>query len=134
MFRITGHSHIALIVADLAASAAFYRELLGMREAARPPTFDFAGAWYRAGNAEIHLIAAHEGKQAPGDAPNPGPKKPRARHFALEVADMDATLAHLRQHGVPIAAGPQPRGDGALQVYIHDPDGHLIELCTPPDY
>ena len=132
MFRVSAHSHVSLMVADVERSAAFYREVLGMMEVPRPPTFDFAGKWLRAGSAEVHLIAAAEGKQAPGDAANPGERKSRARHFAFEVADMDATLAHLRGAGIPSRAGPQPRGDGALQVYVCDPDGHLIELCTAP--
>ena len=130
MFRITAHSHVSLMVADVERSAAFYRDVLGMSEAARPPTFDFAGKWFRAGSAEIHLIASAEGKQPPGDALNAGERKSRARHFAFEVASMDETLAHLRRMAIPIHAGPQPRGDGALQVYVFDPDGHLIELCT----
>jgi catechol 2,3-dioxygenase-like lactoylglutathione lyase family enzyme len=24
------------------------------------------------------------------------------------------------------------RPDGAVQVFVHDPDGHLVELCSPP--
>lgn len=131
MFRVSAHSHISLMVADVEQSAAFYRDVLGMTEVPRPRTFDFAGKWFRAGSAEIHLIASAEGKQPPGDAPNAGERKSRARHFAFEVAGMDETLAHLRHAGIPIHAGPQERGDGALQVYVFDPDGHLIELCTP---
>jgi catechol 2,3-dioxygenase-like lactoylglutathione lyase family enzyme len=104
-----------------------------MAEVPRPKTFDFDGKWFRSGNAEIHLIWAGEGKQAPGDAANLGANHARARHFAFEIADMDETVKHLQQKGIAIVTGPRPRGDGALQVYVFDPDGHLIELCTPPD-
>jgi hypothetical protein len=29
-------------------------------------------------------------------------------------------------------AGPRPRGDGPIQLYVYDPDGHLIEFTTRP--
>jgi catechol 2,3-dioxygenase-like lactoylglutathione lyase family enzyme len=42
-------------------------------------------------------------------------------------------LDHLRAHGVPVEAGPVAR-TGAIgpvtSVYVRDPDGNLIEVCT----
>ena len=32
--------------------------------------------------------------------------------------------------GIQIVSGPQVRPDGANQVYIYDPDRHLIEICS----
>ncbi|MBI3733787.1 MAG: VOC family protein [Chloroflexi bacterium] len=130
MFTITNYNHDSLMVADVERSAAFYRDVLGMREVPRPATFDFAGKWFRCGTAEIHLIGASGAPQAPGDLPNAEPHRARARHIAFEIADMDETVRHLQAQGIPIVAGPRPRGDGPVQVYVCDPDGHLIELCT----
>ena len=133
MFQITGHNHDSLMVADVERSAAFYRGILGMTEAPRPATFDFAGKWFRSGTAEIHLIGAGGAPQAPGDLPNVEPHRARARHIAFTVADMDATVQHLHARGIAVIAGPRPRGDGVWQLYVYDPDGHLIELCTSLD-
>ncbi len=42
-------------------------------------------------------------------------------------------LARLAAHGVAVVEGPVPR-TGALgpitSVYVHDPDGNLLELAT----
>jgi catechol 2,3-dioxygenase-like lactoylglutathione lyase family enzyme len=123
--------HISLVVRDVAASKQFYCQVLNMQEAARPANFKFSGAWLRAGTAEIHLIQADDAIQAPGDGPahptdRHGPTF--ARHFCLQVNDVEQMLATLRLHNISIVAGPRPRGDGPTQTYVFDPDGHLVEL------
>ena len=123
--------HVSLIVHDLAASRHFYVEVLGLQEVARPASFKFAGAWFRAGAAELHVIHSDDAAQAPGDAPvhiAAGRDATRARHFCFQITDVEALLAVLRDHHIPIVVGPRPRGDGAVQTYINDPDGHLVEL------
>ena len=50
-------------------------------------------------------------------------------HLAFEVDDLDAARARLVDHGVELAGGPMPRrGDGYVQVFFFDPDGHVLEL------
>ena len=68
--------------------------------------------------------------------------------FALEVADWEATLAHLSDLGInysrtgqgaftPTGTGDDERwgnreDNGEFYTYIHDPDGNLIELTYHP--
>lgn len=135
MIRITDLSHVTLIVADHDASRRFYADVLGMEEARRPATFDPRIVWFRKGSAEIHLIHASIASQQPGDKtahPTEERDLGRARHLAFAVEDVDAVARTLEEHGVPIVLGPRPRGDGAIQIYCHDPDGHLVELHTLP--
>jgi catechol 2,3-dioxygenase-like lactoylglutathione lyase family enzyme len=54
----------------------------------------------------------------------------RGHHFAFEVADALATARALADVGIKLAAGPKQRPDGPTQIYIHDPDGHLVELFS----
>ena len=123
--------HVSLIVRDLEATRHFYSEVLGLPEVPRPASFKFGGAWFRAGAAELHVITHDDAAQAPGDAPvhtAPDRDATRARHFCFQITDVDRLLATLRAHNIPIIIGPRPRGDGAVQTYISDPDGHLVEL------
>jgi len=115
-------NHVALHVEDLERSSEFYRRVLRLERMPRP-AFTFPGAWFRLGaNQELHLIGGR------GDA---GASCRRSNHFALRVDDLGAWEEHLRS----VRAEFQPRKqrpDGAWQVFLQDPDGHFIELFTPP--
>jgi len=117
--QITGIDHAAFHVSDLEASRRFYREALGLSEKPRPD-FPFPGAWYAVGaSQEIHLIQR---------SPKEGPYTvPRERHVALSVTDIAAAEAHLRAMGCDVQPA-KPRPDGVIQLYVRDPDGHVIEL------
>lgn len=116
--KVTQLNHVALHVADLAVSDAFYENVLGLKKIERP-AFPFPGSWFRLGDdQELHLIAR----------PIEGELQPRERHWALKVDDLDAFVAHLQQKNIEFT-GPKPRPDGVRQVFLRDPDGHVIELC-----
>ena len=46
------------------------------------------------------------------------------------IADADAVIEILKQNNIPILSGPKLRPDGYVQVFISDPDGHMVELCS----
>ena len=50
-------------------------------------------------------------------------------HFALLVKDLAPVAARLRGAGVHFR-GPGPRPDGALQIFVADPDGNVVEFCS----
>ena len=115
-------NHVAIYVTDVARSSDFYREVLGLELMARP-AFSFPGAWFRLGTVqELHLIANHGG---------PFFRSHDSNHFALKVDDLDGWEKHLKKAGATFAPKKQ-RPDGAWQVFLSDPDGHRIELFTPP--
>lgn len=121
--------HCGLIVADLERSRRFYGGALGLEEVSRPANFRFEGAWFQVGDDQIHLLVASEttGRAGTGD-PGPSVATGLATHVAIEVDDLASALARLADHGVPLAGGPMPRGDGYDQVFVLDPDGYVIEL------
>lgn len=131
--RIRGIDHVVLRVRDLERALAFWCDVLGCREERR--LADLGLVQLRAGAALIDLVdaAAPLGRQ--GGAP-PGSGGRNVDHVALRLESFDeATLrAHLHAHGV--SAGPVETRYGAEgmgpSVYIHDPDGNVIELKGPP--
>lgn len=115
-------NHVAIHVADVEKSCAFYRDILRLEPMARPG-FVFPGAWFRLGTfQELHII---------GERKEPVISHNRGNHFALRVDDLEAWQAHFKKHGVEYRP-PQRRPDGATQIFLRDPDGHTIELFTPP--
>ena len=120
--KIRELNHIAIHVADVARSSEFYKRVLRLEPMERP-AFDFPGAWFRLGSQqELHLI---------GDRNNPVYSHNRGNHFALQADDLKEWEAHFRSVGADFA-NPKKRPDGATQIFLSDPDGHIIELFTPP--
>jgi catechol 2,3-dioxygenase-like lactoylglutathione lyase family enzyme len=112
--QITQIDHVSVIVTDLEQSRRFYRDLLGLREIAKPRTFDFVVLWFDLGNQQLHLL--HK----------PQPDTQSARHFALRVASCAAARAYFRERGIPIQeTTPIPHCD---RFFVFDPDGNRIEV------
>lgn len=116
-------NHVAIRVSDVERSCAFYREVLQLEQIPRP-AFDFPGAWFRIGAVqELHIIGGEKVERLVPQS--------RGNHFALRVDDLQAWQQYLQPLDV-IFRGPVKRPDGALQLFIADPDGHAIELFTGP--
>jgi catechol 2,3-dioxygenase-like lactoylglutathione lyase family enzyme len=112
--QVTQIDHVSVIITDVERSRRFYRDVLGLREIAKPRTFDFVVVWFDLGNQQLHLLL----KDRP-DALSP-------RHFALRVADVAAARAYFRERGIPAQeTTPIP---GADRFFIADPDGNRIEI------
>ncbi|MEO1440120.1 MAG: VOC family protein [Chloroflexota bacterium] len=127
--HIKSIAHMGLIVRDVEKSRWFYGAVLEMPELTRPEQFQFDGAWFQGGDSEIHLIAgdhttAPVGFEDPGDALKTG----LATHLAFEIDDLEALVERLNAHNIEIKGGPMKRGDGAMQMYLRDPDGYTIEF------
>ena len=125
-----GHiHHVSLPVTDLERSRAFYRDVLGLTEIARPP-FDFPGAWFAVGDGQLHLIVH--------DRPTLRTRGIDSHdvHVAFRIKSYRETLAFLRSRGYHSDAPDEqkrlresPRGRaGFPQAFILDPDRHVIEL------
>ena len=106
--------HCSVIITDVERSRRFYGGLLGLREIAKPRTFDFVVIWYDLGNQHLHLLLKEQADTL------------SARHFALRVADIQAARAHFAAHGVAMQeTTPIP---GADRFFVFDPDGNRIEI------
>ena len=115
-------NHVALHVIDLEASCNFYQNTLRLEPLPRP-AFTFPGAWFRLGERqELHLI---------GERTEPVQSHNRGNHFALRVDNLDEWETHLQKMNADFRPRKM-RPDGAWQVFLRDPDGHIIELFTGP--
>jgi catechol 2,3-dioxygenase-like lactoylglutathione lyase family enzyme len=122
---VLGLAHVAIKAADLPATIAFYRKVLGLREVPRPP-FDFPGAWLGtpAGEALIHLYAGARARNADGSAAVGGAA---IDHLSFWARGHEEQRARFESFGLPYRSQPVPANDLA-QLFVFDPNGVLIEL------
>ena len=105
--------HVSINVDDVDAALAFYTDVMGFTVRGDRPDFGFGGAWLDVGGQQVHLIEA----PVPNDA---------GQHFAVQVADIEATVTELRAHGLTVSDAKPVATN--LQAFLHDPAGNTIEL------
>ncbi|MEA2391879.1 MAG: glyoxylase family protein [Solirubrobacteraceae bacterium] len=129
--RITGLHHVTVICRDLAATTAFYRDVLGLALVAEEVNdddpamrrFSFGDAHGTPGTLVTFLEypALPEGKVGAGST----------HHFALAIDSEDELAAwrdYLRERDVPCTE-IFDRGRFS-SIYLRDPDGHVVEIAT----
>lgn len=119
--KVCGIDHVNIATSDLAATVAFYVEVLGLLDGYRPP-FAVAGHWLYVGDRPLVHIqrVAEPVRPSIGSALN---------HVALRVADLGAAIDGLKAHGVSHRISCS--ADGAPhQVFLQDPNGTYLELSA----
>jgi catechol 2,3-dioxygenase-like lactoylglutathione lyase family enzyme len=119
---------VRYIVDDVDAAIEFYCRQLGFAEVMHPaPSF----AMLTRGDLRLVLTA-------PGGGPGGGQAMPDGtlpqpggwNRFQLELDDIDATVARLREHGARFRS-EIITGVGGKQALVEDPAGNPIELFEP---
>jgi glyoxylase I family protein len=129
--RITGLHHVTLIASDLEATAAFYRDLLGLalvEQAANEDDPDARHFWFgdADGSAGTLLSFLEYPRLDPGRV-----GVGSTHHLALVIdstEELDAWRDYLRDRGVQ-TTDVFERGR-FRSLYLRDPDGHILELAT----
>ena len=115
--------HVSFAIRDLERSRRFYEDVLGLEPIPRPE-MGLAGAWYRAGDAEVHLIVTPEGQDV---GRPPGKLSPIANHNAFAIDDYTRVRDELVAKGLEVIETNESLG----QMWVGDPDGNVIELIAP---
>jgi lactoylglutathione lyase len=129
---ITRIGHTAIRARDIEATARFYRETLGMKEAFRMqnPAGDKLGCIYMYVAPSQFIEIFPDGSE---DAPHTGKTIGHA-HVCYEVDNAAAFLEEVRARGAPIDVELKRGYSRCIQFWTHDPDGNSIEFMElPPD-
>jgi catechol 2,3-dioxygenase-like lactoylglutathione lyase family enzyme len=129
---LSNGAFFALSVKDIQASGAWYREKLGLKVTLNPPRSDFGEVMVlEGGGLIVELIQTDKARAL--SALNPPVSDPFELHgffkAGMLVEDFDATLATLKERGVPIAIGPFAAKEGRRANFIiEDNAGNLIHF------
>jgi len=115
-------NHVALSARDLERSTRFYEQLFGC-ERLPVPDVGFPTAWLSLGDRQLHLFERTTGV-------------PPLHHFAVAVDDLAEACRRAEALGA-FAGAPYGREayrlpDGTTQLFVRDPDGHLVEIDGIP--
>jgi lactoylglutathione lyase len=106
---------------DFEESLRFYVDVLGMR---RVPSPDFAlpVEWLELGDQQLHLFLSEE-------------PAPHFHHIGLDVDDFETAYRIASERGLfdgdAFGAAVRELNDGAVQMYLRDPAGNLVEVNWP---
>jgi len=121
--------HFTVRCTSLERTRDFYSKIIGLRVGPRPP-FDFAGYWLYLGEQPVvHLVLESECED--GRKPQPVSGEPPSTgaldHIAFRAQDLEGMRALLRARKIAFEERAVP-GAPVHQIFVHDPDGLLIEL------
>jgi lactoylglutathione lyase len=114
-------NHVSIHANDMDESLRFYIDVFGM-ERLPSPNFSQHVEWLRLGEQQLHLFLREQ-------------PAPELHHIALDVDDFEAAYVKAHELGLldeqAFGAAVRELPDGAVQMYIRDPAGNLVEIDWP---
>jgi lactoylglutathione lyase len=119
--------YVILYVEDVERAFSFYRDAFGLSEKARHGDYleldtgatvlALAARRFAREQLELELAAPGLGSSEIG--------------LVVERADLAAVYDQAIGHGATAVSPPHEQPWGQLVSYVRDPDGHLLEICSP---
>ncbi|XAR49356.1 hypothetical protein NMG60_11032536 [Bertholletia excelsa] len=119
-------NHVSFVCKSVARSVKFYEDVLGFVLIKRPSSFDFEGAWLFNHGIGIHLLEMEDSPVKKGKKINP-----KDNHISFQTPDMDLIIKKLEQMEIEYVTAEVKEGGVIVdQLFFHDPDGYMIEICN----
>jgi len=117
-------THASILALDLAESVEFYEEVFGMTRIPSP-NFTTPVEWLRAGDLTLHLFKRDI-------------EPAEYYHVGFHVDDFEGLYQEVQRRGIGTTFDPETEEpvayelpDGAVQLYLTDPTGNLVEANYP---
>nr|GMC65236.1 metallothiol transferase FosB-like [Ipomoea batatas] len=111
--RLKSLNHISIVCSSVEKSLDFYQNVLGFFPIRRPGSFDFRGAWLFNYGIGIHLLQAEDPDNLPKCESMTTVEK------RLKEMEIEYVKCRVEEGGVHVD-----------QLFFHDPDGMMIEICN----
>ncbi|XP_075518316.1 glyoxylase I 4-like [Primulina tabacum] len=118
-------NHVSFVCKSVKKSVEFYTKVLGFVLIKRPSSFDFEGAWLFNHGIGIHLLETENMTSKKGEI------NPKDNHISFQCSDMDLIISLLEEMKIEyVKAIVRENGIIVDQIFFHDPDGYMIEICN----
>ncbi|XP_003631871.2 glyoxylase I 4 [Vitis vinifera] len=124
-------NHVSLLCRSVWNSVRFYEDVLGFCLIKRPTSFDFTGAWLFNYGIGIHLLE-NPAMEEYDQINDPRPINPKDNHISFLCTDVGIVKKRLQEMGMRYVTAVVEDDDANKvdQVFFHDPDGYMIEICN----
>ncbi|XWS70680.1 hypothetical protein CRYUN_Cryun03dG0067700 [Craigia yunnanensis] len=120
-------NHVSLVCRAIKKSLDFYQNVLGFFPIKRPGSFDFSGAWLFNYGIGIHLLQSEN----PDNMPKIVRINPKDNHISFQCECMATVEKKLKDMKIEyVKGGVEDGGIRVDQLFFHDPDGNMIEVCN----
>ncbi|XP_047096070.1 glyoxylase I 4-like [Lolium rigidum] len=127
MLPLASLNHISVVCRSVEESLDFYMNVLGFVPIRRPGSFNFNGAWLFNYGIGIHLLQSED----PKSLHEKTEINPKDNHISFQCESMVAVERRLKELGISyIQRCVEEGGIYVDQIFFHDPDGFMIEICN----
>ncbi|KAI3855374.1 hypothetical protein MKX03_025332 [Papaver bracteatum] len=121
-------NHVSYLCKSVEESAKFYQEVLGFVLTRRPSSFKFEGAWLFNYGIGIHLLQCNSISDV---QQMPVKINPKDNHISFQCTDIELVKKRLGEMGMKYETALVEEGGVFVnQLFFHDPDGYMIEICN----
>ncbi|KAI3989123.1 hypothetical protein MKX01_033159 [Papaver californicum] len=121
-------NHVSYLCKSITESAKFYQEVLGFVLIRRPSSFQFDGAWLFNYGIGIHLLQCNSTNDV---QQMPVKINPKDNHISFQCTDIELVKKRLREMRMKYETALVEEGGVFVdQLFFHDPDGYMIEICN----
>ncbi|KAH6762592.1 Lactoylglutathione lyase / glyoxalase I family protein [Perilla frutescens var. hirtella] len=118
-------NHVSFVCKSVPKSVEFYVKVLGFVLIKRPSSFNFEGAWLFNHGIGIHLLKT-ENAIKKNEKINP-----KDNHISFQCTDMNVIIQRLEEMKIEFVTAIVREGGIIVdQLFFHDPDGYMIEICN----
>ncbi|KAJ4965557.1 hypothetical protein NE237_017406 [Protea cynaroides] len=121
-------NHVSFVCKSVSRTVKFYEEVLGFVLIKRPSSFKFEGAWLFNHGIGIHLLECNSSNEI---LDKKGVINPRDNHISFQCSDFWLVINKLEAMNIEyVKAEVEEGGIKVDQLFFHDPDGYMIEICN----
>lgn len=120
-----------LYVSDVSKSVGFYESAFGFSRKFITPDNDYAELDTGATTISFAALTLAKTNLKAGFLQSDLTQKPFAIELGFITDDVDGIVKNVIKNGATMVEEPQTKPWGQIVAYVRDPEGFLIEICSP---